>query len=436
MNSRSSSNKFESLALAQPIQRALVEEAYVTMTPIQAAAIPHLLEGKDVLGCAQTGTGKTAAFLLPIIEHLSNQRVSGKVRIRALILTPTRELAAQIGESFAAYSRYMKLRHLVMFGGVSQRPQVSALRKGVDVLIATPGRLLDLHGQGYLNLGAVENFVLDEADRMLDMGFIRDIRKVLKLLPEQRQNLLFSATMPQKIVKLAGAFLQDPVSVQVNRESTTVKKISQTVMFVAIRDKKRLLAHLLREPDFESVIVFTRTKHGANRVVKELSKKGITSVAIHGNKSQGARLRALKNFKSGEIQVLIATDIASRGIDVDGVSHVINYDLPNISESYVHRIGRTGRAGRDGVAIAFCDETEAEYLRDIEKLIGQRLTHDIDHKWHCEEAASGGTAPKPPARRPRGAQGRGTGKSKTRNPRKKASKRPAQNRNRRRGPRS
>jgi len=387
---------FASLDLIEPLQRAVADEGYEGMTPIQAAAIPPLLEGKDVLGCAQTGTGKTAAFLLPILQHMAVDQRSGKPVVRGLILTPTRELAAQIGDSFEAYGKYLDLRHRVIFGGVNQRPQVSALRRGVDVLVATPGRLLDLHGQGYIDFSQVEFFVLDEADRMLDMGFIHDIRKVLAQLPDERQNLLFSATMPETIVRLASRFLTDPVRVEVDRQSTTVESITQKVMFVAKSNKKHLLRDLLREDDVESAIVFTRTKHGANRVTKDLIKSGIHAAAIHGNKSQGARLRALAGFKSGEVRVLVATDIASRGIDVSGVSHVFNYDLPNISESYVHRIGRTGRAGLEGVAIAFCDEGEAEYLRDIEKLIGKSLPVDRDHAWH-----SIGTVSEPPKPRKR-----------------------------------
>jgi len=379
-------NTFESLDLIEPLQRALADEGYERPTPIQASAIPPLLEGKDVLGCAQTGTGKTAAFLLPIIQLLSEMPRPGKPVIQALILTPTRELAAQIGESFDIYSKYLPLRHRVIFGGVNQRPQVASLRQGVDVLVATPGRLLDLHGQGHIDFRNVEFFVLDEADRMLDMGFIHDIRRVLKLLPERRQNLLFSATMPNSIVKLASGFLHKPIKVEVDRQSTTVERINQQVMFVNRSDKKRLLQHLLKDPDVESAIVFTRTKHGANRVVKELAKAGVEAAAIHGNKSQGARTRALAGFKAGTIRVLVATDIASRGIDVDGVSHVFNYDLPNISESYVHRIGRTARAGREGIAIAFCDDTESDYLRDIEKLIGSKIDVVEDHEWHFPEA--------------------------------------------------
>ena len=386
---------FDSLDLIEPIQRALAEQNYVTPTPIQAAAIPPLLEGRDVLGCAQTGTGKTAAFLLPTLQKLASKASQGKPVIRALVLTPTRELAAQIGDNFEAYSRHLPMRHRVIFGGVNQRPQVNDLRRGVDVLVATPGRLLDLHGQGYIDFNNVEFFVLDEADRMLDMGFIHDIRRVLKLLPTKRQNLLFSATMPDSIVKLASGFLTDPIKVEVDRQSTTVEKITQSVMFVERANKKRLLRYLLEDPDIESTIVFTRTKHGANRVVKELAKANVEAAAIHGNKSQGARTRALAGFKDGSIRVLVATDIASRGIDVDGVSHVFNYDLPNISESYVHRIGRTGRAGKTGIAIAFCDETESAYLRDIERLTGEPLEIVDDHEWHFAEAIPGPHTKKP-----------------------------------------
>lgn len=395
---------FDSLNLIEPLLRAIEAEGYETPTPIQAQAIPPLLKGRDVLGCAQTGTGKTAAFLLPILQHLTHDPMKGKPPIRGLILTPTRELAAQIGENFDTYTRFLDLKHQVIFGGVSQRPQVSALRRGVDVLVATPGRLLDLHGQGFIDFRHVDFFVLDEADRMLDMGFIHDIRKVLKLLPRERQNLLFSATMPESIVKLASGFLHEPVRVEVSPESVTVERIVQKVMFTAKADKKRLLRELLRDPSIESAIVFTRTKHGANRVVKQLSKSGVEAAAIHGNKSQNARTRALAGFKSGDIRVLVATDIASRGIDVDGVSHVFNYELPNISESYVHRIGRTGRAGREGIAIAFCDETETSYLRDIEKLTGQPLEVVRDHEWHSSEAehsTAGPPKPKPRGSRPR-----------------------------------
>ncbi|MEM9493730.1 MAG: DEAD/DEAH box helicase, partial [Myxococcota bacterium] len=361
-------------------------EAYERPTPIQAQAIPHLLDGRDVLGCAQTGTGKTAAFALPVLQMLGQQRQRGKPRIRALVLTPTRELAAQIDESFARYGRFIKAEHLVIFGGVNENPQIRALRRGTDVLVATPGRLLDLHGRGFIDFGDVEFFVLDEADRMLDMGFIHDVKRVLQHLPEDRQNLLFSATMPPAIVKLAGSFLRDPIQVEVTPQATTVERIDQTVMFVERADKKRLLAALLLHPEVERSIVFTRTKHGANRLVKQLDRFRINAVAIHGNKSQGARERALTGFRSGKIPVLIATDIASRGIDVDDVSHVFNYDLPNEPESYVHRIGRTGRAGREGVAVSFCDESEGSYLRAIEKTIGQEIPVVDDHEYHCAAA--------------------------------------------------
>jgi ATP-dependent RNA helicase RhlE len=386
-------NSFDSLDLIEPLRRALAAENYEHPTPIQAQAIPPLLEERDVLGCAQTGTGKTAAFALPILQHLTEDPTEGRRFIRALVLTPTRELAAQIGEAFQAYGRFLDLRHLVIFGGVNQRPQVSALRNGIDILVATPGRLLDLQGQGHLSLEDVEFFVLDEADRMLDMGFIRDIRRIMAVLPDDRQNLLFSATMPDSIVKLAGGFLHDPVRVEVDPQSTTVESITQRVMFVTKADKRRLLSHLLAGPEVESAIVFTRTKHGANRVAKQLSRDGVNAVAIHGNKSQNARTRALATFKAREVRVLVATDIASRGIDVDDISHIFNYDLPNIAESYIHRIGRTGRAGRKGVAIAFCDESESEFLRDIEKLIGEKLEVVDDHEWHYPEAipAASGT---------------------------------------------
>ncbi len=394
---------FSTLDLIEPLQRAVAAQNYESMTPIQAAAIPPLLEGRDVLGCAQTGTGKTAAFLLPILQHLGTHPVRGKPPIRTLVLTPTRELAAQIGESFTAYSRFLDLTHVVIFGGVKQRAQVAALRRGVDVLVATPGRLLDLHQQGFIRFDQVEFFVLDEADRMLDMGFIRDIRKIIAMLPRERQNLLFSATMPSSIVKLASAFLTDPVQVSVDRESTTVEAITQQVMFVDRQDKKRLLFELVSAPEVESAIVFTRTKHRANRVVRDLVRGGINAVAIHGNKSQSSRTRALAGFKAGKVRILVATDIASRGIDIEGVSHIFNFDLPNITESYVHRIGRTGRAGRDGIAIAFCDETETEFLVDIEQLIGKSLEVVDDHPWHLPAAVP------VPGRRRKSAPGKARG---------------------------
>jgi ATP-dependent RNA helicase RhlE len=395
---------FASLNLIEPLQRAVAAANYEKLTPIQALAIPPLLAGNDVLGCAQTGTGKTAAFLLPILQQLAEDPVPGKPVIRTLILTPTRELASQIGASFESYARFLNLNHLVIFGGVKQGRQVTALRRGVDVLVATPGRLMDLHGQGFLDFDRVGFFVLDEADRMLDMGFIRDIRRIIDMLPRRRQNLLFSATMPESIVKLASGFLSDPVRVEVDRESTTVEAIEQRVMYMARADKKRVLYDLVCNPEVKSAIVFTRTKHGANRVVKELVKGGVNAAAIHGNKSQSARERALAGFKSGEVAVLVATDIASRGIDVEGVTHVFNYDLPNIAESYVHRIGRTGRAGREGVAIAFCDPSEIDFLLDIEALIGQEIEAVLDHHWHLDEAVPDRTRPRA---KKRGGQGRG-----------------------------
>ena len=390
--------KFASLDLIEPIQRALTDVHYIYPTPIQSQAIPPLLEGRDVLGCAQTGTGKTAAFLLPTLQKLSKSKRLGKPMIRALILTPTRELAAQIGDNFECYARYLPLRHLVIFGGVNQNPQVDALKRGVDVLVATPGRLLDLHQQGCIRFEQVEFFVLDEADRMLDMGFIHDVRKILTMLPEKRQNLLFSATMPASIVQLAKGFLNNPITVEVDQQSSTVQSIQQQVMFVEKSNKKRLLLHLLGNKDIESAIVFTRTKHGANLVVKELIKGGVVAAAIHGNKSQNARTNALAGFKEQRIRVLVATDIASRGIDVDGVSHVFNYSLPNISESYVHRIGRTGRAGRSGVAISFCDESEVPYLKAIERLTKETIEVVADHPWHSPAAKSN---PKPSTNQPK-----------------------------------
>lgn len=401
---------FKDLNLIPSLLDALDDAGYETPTPIQSQAIPPLLEGRDVLGCAQTGTGKTAAFSLPVLQHLAENPTQGKARIRALVLTPTRELAAQIGESFASYGDYLRLKHIVIFGGVNQNPQVRALRAGIDILVATPGRLLDLMGQGEVSLGDVEFFVLDEADRMLDMGFIHDIKRVLKVLPAKRQNLLFSATMPKTIAQLAGTFLHDPVTVEVTPQSTTVERIEQKVMFVERTDKKRLLADLIQNLEVDRAIVFTRTKHGANRLVKQLDRDGIKAAAIHGNKSQAARTRALAGFRDGEIPILVATDIASRGIDIDDVTHVFNYDLPNEPESYVHRIGRTGRAGREGIAISFCDETEGAYLRGIEKLTGDLIPVDEDHAFHFPAAIpplkmSG----KPSSRGPGGGGGGGRG---------------------------
>ena len=360
---------FEQLELIEPIQKALTKEGYTIPTPIQAEAIPYVLDGYDLLGCAQTGTGKTAAFSIPIIQNLYNERQHGKVRgIKALILTPTRELAIQIGESFTAYGKYTGVRHTVIFGGVGQKPQTDALERGVDVLIATPGRLLD-----FISLKYLDYFVLDEADRMLDMGFIHDIKRILPLLPKKRQSLFFSATMPPEIERLAGTILHEPQKVEVTPASSTVDKIDQSVYFVEKAEKVSLLTHLLKDSSLESVLVFTRTKHGADKVARVLAKANIGAEAIHGNKSQTARQRALTNFKDHTTRVLIATDIAARGIDVDHLSHVINYELPNVPETYVHRIGRTGRAGRSGVAYSFCDAEEVPYLKDIQKLIGKQI---------------------------------------------------------------
>ncbi len=365
---------FEQLELIEPIQKALTKEGYTIPTPIQAEAIPYVLDGYDLLGCAQTGTGKTAAFSIPIIQNLYNERQHGKVRgIKALILTPTRELAIQIGESFTAYGKYTGVRHTVIFGGVGQKPQTDALERGVDVLIATPGRLLDLINQGFISLKYLDYFVLDEADRMLDMGFIHDIKRILPLLPKKRQSLFFSATMPPEIERLAGTILHEPQKVEVTPASSTVDKMDQSVYFVEKAEKVSLLTHLLKDSSLESVLVFTRTKHGADKVARVLAKANIGAEAIHGNKSQTARQRALTNFKDHTTRVLIATDIAARGIDVDHLSHVINYELPNVPETYVHRIGRTGRAGRSGVAYSFCDAEEVPYLKDIQKLIGKQI---------------------------------------------------------------
>lgn len=365
---------FEQLELIEPIQKALTKEGYTIPTPIQAEAIPYILDGYDLLGCAQTGTGKTAAFSIPIIQNLYNERQHGKVRgIKALILTPTRELAIQIGESFTAYGKYTGVRYTVIFGGVGQKPQTDALERGVDVLIATPGRLLDLINQGFISLKYLDYFVLDEADRMLDMGFIHDIKRILPLLPKKRQSLFFSATMPPEIERLAGTILHEPQKVEVTPASSTVDKIDQSVYFVEKAEKVSLLTHLLKDSSLESVLVFTRTKHGADKVARVLAKANIGAEAIHGNKSQTARQRALTNFKDHTTRVLIATDIAARGIDVDHLSHVINYELPNVPETYVHRIGRTGRAGRSGVAYSFCDAEEVPYLKDIQKLIGKQI---------------------------------------------------------------
>ena len=378
---------FAELKLAEPLLRALAEEGYTEPTPIQEGAIPHLLGGRDLLGLAQTGTGKTAAFALPILHRLAQHRVPHTPKgPRVLVLAPTRELASQIDESFVTYGRHMRLSHAVIFGGVGQGRQVDAMRRGVDVLTAAPGRLLDLINQGHIDLAHVEVLVLDEADRMLDMGFVRDIRRIVALLPRERQTLLFSATMPKSIAELAAGLLRDPARVEVTPPSTTVERIRQAVMFVDDNNKKNAMLMLVQSPKVVRAIVFTLMKHEANKVVEFLAKEGIAAEAIHGNKSQGARERALAGFKSGAVKVLVATDIAARGIDVDDISHVFNYDLPNVPESYVHRIGRTARAGREGWAISLCDAEQRAWLRDIEREIGKPLPVFMDHPFHSETA--------------------------------------------------
>jgi ATP-dependent RNA helicase RhlE len=371
---------FTSLNLIEPVMKALTAEGYTIPTPIQKQAIPHILDGRDLQGCAQTGTGKTAAFAIPIIQQLHNQK-QPKPGIKVLVLTPTRELAIQIDESFATYGKYSNIRHTIVYGGVSQLPQTKALKRGVDVLVATPGRLLDLINQGYINLKQLEIFVLDEADRMLDMGFINDIRKVIRLLPAKRQTLFFSATMPNEIQKLASDLLNNPVKVEVTPPTSTVDKIAQSIYHTSKADKSKMLLHLINEQNIKTALVFTRTKHGADKVVKFLHRAEVRAAAIHGNKSQNARQNALNEFKSGRLTVLVATDIAARGIDIDELSHVFNYDLPNVPETYIHRIGRTGRAGLNGTAIAFCDADERKELRDIEKLILKKIPMVEDHPY-------------------------------------------------------
>ena len=363
--------KFQDLRLSEPLLRAIGEKGYTDPTPIQQQAIPPVLEGRDLQGCAQTGTGKTAAFTLPMLQLLAAEPApKGRRPIRALVLTPTRELAIQIDECCRDYARYTPIRHCVIFGGVNHRPQVDALQKGVDLLVATPGRLLDLIGQGYVTLDTIRFFVLDEADRMLDMGFIHDIRRILPLLPERRQTLFFSATMPESIAALAAKILRNPVLVTVTPPASVVETIAQTVHFAEKAEKSQLLIDLLSASDAQQVLVFSRTKHGADKLAKILNRAGIRSCAIHGNKSQNARVKAMNDFKSGECRVMIATDIAARGIDIDQLPLVINYELPEVAETYVHRIGRTGRAGHEGAAWSFCSEDEFEYLCDIQKLTG------------------------------------------------------------------
>ncbi|HMH21556.1 MAG TPA: DEAD/DEAH box helicase [Puia sp.] len=390
---------FQNLNLIEPLLKALSNEGYTIPTPIQEQAIPIILSRKDLLGCAQTGTGKTAAFALPLIQLLledahgpkgaaepnsaAEPRSMNGARnvspIKALILTPTRELAIQIGESFAAYGKFARLKHLVIYGGVPQHSQVQSLQRGVDILVATPGRLLDLMEQRYISLRDIQFFVLDEADRMLDMGFVHDVKRIIKVLPQKRQTLFFSATMPPEIQKLASTILVNPSKVEVTPASTTADTITQTLYFVEKKDKKSLLLHLLKEQAIPTALVFTRTKHGADKVAEGLTRAGIRAEAIHGNKSQNARQRALQNFKERHTRVLVATDIAARGIDIDELTHVINFELPNVPETYVHRIGRTGRAGASGIALSFCDAEEKEFLHDIQKLIGRPIPVSEDH---------------------------------------------------------
>ncbi len=392
---------FKELGLADPILKALEAEGYENPTPIQIQAIPILLKGKDLLGVAQTGTGKTAAFGAPILHHMYNLQngQKGKRRLKALVVTPTRELAIQIGESFTAYGKFTGLRNTVIFGGVKQGKQVSALRNGVDILIATPGRLLDLMNQGYISFRYLEFVVLDEADQMLDMGFIHDIKKIIAKLPPKRQSLFFSATMPKDIVALSRKILGDFEKVTIRPEQATAEKVEQGVYFVNKPNKPGLLVHLLKERPDDSVLVFSRTKHGADKIVRKLNQRDIKAAAIHGNKSQPQRQRALGNFKEGKLKVLVATDIAARGIDVEELSLVINYDLPNVSETYVHRIGRTGRASASGIALSFCDSEERPYLRDIEKLIKQEVPRMPEHPF-VEETDEMGNKPEQRPRQP------------------------------------
>ncbi len=371
---------FRSLKIIEPILKSLIEEGYTIPTAIQSEAIPIVLQGKDLLGSAQTGTGKTAAFAIPILQLLSEKRINEKKKkIRSLIVTPTRELAIQIGESFKAYGRHTGLTCTVVFGGVNQNSQTLALQRGVDILVATPGRLLDLMNQGFISLRDIEIFVLDEADRMLDMGFIHDVKKLIAVLPHKRQSLFFSATMPPEIVKLSNTILNNPSKIQVTPVSSTADTINQSLYYVDKGNKNALLVNILKDKNIKTALVFTRTKHGADKVVKMLVKSHIKAEAIHGNKAQNARQRALNNFKAQTTRVLVATDIAARGIDVDDLGFVINYEMPNIAETYVHRIGRTGRAGANGIALSFCDAEEKAYLKDIEKLIGKKIPVIDDH---------------------------------------------------------
>lgn len=367
--------RFEDLKIIQPILKALKEEKYAVPTSIQEKAIPLIIDRKDVLGSAQTGTGKTAAFAIPILQHLytDHQSYRSKGKIKALIITPTRELAIQIGESFSTYGKYTGIKNTVVFGGVNQAPQIRAIKSGVDILVATPGRLLDLMNQGYIRLKYVEYFVLDEADRMLDMGFINDIRKIIEKLPTKRQSLFFSATMPNNIVALSKKILQNPIKVEINAVSSAADTLKQCLYYTNKQDKKNLLLHILKDPKITQVLLFSRTKHGADKIAKYLSKKNILSAAIHGDKAQNQRQKVLTKFKDGALRVLVATDIAARGIDIDKLKYVINYDIPNLPETYVHRIGRAGRAGDEGISISICEPEENAFVKDIEKLINKRI---------------------------------------------------------------
>jgi len=390
---------FSQLGLIEPLQKAVAHEGYTQPTPIQEQAIPHVLAGRDILGCAQTGTGKTASFVLPLLQRMHEQKRADSVKghpLKTLILTPTRELATQIHESIENYGRFLNLRSVVIFGGVSQHRQVSELRKGADFIVATPGRLMDLMNQHLIVLNAIEYFVLDEADRMLDMGFVQEVKRIIARLPRQRQTLFFSATMPPAIQSLVQILLTNPVEIKVTPEQSTAEKVDQKLYYVNKSEKRSLLHHLIKNSTKESVLVFTRTKHGADRVARDLNKAGFHATAIHGDKTQPAREKSLQGFKNGRIQILVATDIAARGIDIDDLALVINYELPNIPETYVHRIGRTGRAGASGKAISFCDFEEKIYLKDIQKFIGQTVPVENNHPFHValmEPLAAATTAP-------------------------------------------
>lgn len=405
--------KFTDLGIIKPILKAIQEEGYTNPTPIQEQSIPVLLDRKDLLGCAQTGTGKTAAFTIPILQHLFNSKndYKGKRKIRSLIITPTRELAIQIAENITSYGKYTGIKNAVIFGGVKQRAQTDTLRQGTDILVATPGRLLDLNSQGYISLRDVKYFVLDEADQMLDMGFIHDIKKIIAKLPAKRQSLFFSATMPNSIVELSGKILGNPQKITIQPKQATAEKVEQALYFVSKANKTPLLINILEANQNASVLVFSRTKHGADKIVKKLNKANIKSAAIHGNKSQGARQRALGDFKDGKLNVLIATDIAARGIDVEELSLVINYDLPNIPETYVHRIGRTGRAKASGIALSFCNAEEKAYLKDIQKLINQQVPIISEHPYN-DDGIEDAPIPKAPKKQQQNTRRRSSNKPK------------------------